>query len=94
MSDMDSTTKLNEFLRAPSGKIVRARLVVSYQIPGVENGHSRSVPAEIDGTVMSPRFRSGKRSELPVGIKGSFISSEPVWEPIADPTLETTPLDE
>jgi hypothetical protein len=91
---MDTTAKLNEFQCARSAKIVGARLVLSYQIPGIENGHSRSVPAEIDGTLMSPRFRSGKASELPVGIRGSFISSEPVSEPIVDPTLATASLAE
>jgi hypothetical protein len=91
---MDSTAKLNEFQRAPSSKLVRAKFVASFQIPTVANGHSRSIPAEIDGTIVSPRFRSGKANELPVDIKGSFVSSEPSLEPILDPTLAPKPLGE
>jgi hypothetical protein len=84
---MDSTAKLNEFQCAPSGKMVRAKFVVSMQTPVISNGHSRSLPAEIEGTVVSPRFRTGKANELPVDMKGSFISSEPSRELIPDPTL-------
>ena len=86
---MESTVKLNQFQCASSAKMVSARFVVSVPIPVVENGHSRSLPAEIDGTIISPRFRSDKADELPVPIKSSFVSSEPAREPIPDPTLGT-----
>jgi hypothetical protein len=91
---MDSTAKLNEFKLAPSSKMVRAKFIASFQIPATANGHSRSLPAEIDGTIVSPRFRSGKANELPIDITGSFVSSEPALEPIADPTLAPGPLGE
>jgi hypothetical protein len=88
---MELTTKINEFQRAPSSKMVRAKFVVSLQVPVAGNGHSRSLPAEIDSTFVSPRFRSGKANELPVGMGASFTSLEPAWEPIDDPTLAQVP---
>lgn len=86
---MDLTQKPNTYGRAPSSKMVRAKYFVSVQIPIVQNGHSRSRPAEVDTTETSPRFRTGKATELPVDIGSSAISSEPAWEPIGDPTLAT-----
>jgi hypothetical protein len=89
---MESTAKLNEFVRAPSSKMVRARFIMTVDVPVVGNGHTRSIPAGIDGTLVSPRFRSGEPSELPVGVSGSLISLEPASEPIPDPTLARGPL--
>jgi hypothetical protein len=89
---MDLTAKLNEFQTASSGHLVRAKFVTVMQRPVAENGHSRSIPAEVGDTLVSPRFRSGKSAELPVAMGGSFISGEPAREPLHDPTLAQAPL--
>jgi hypothetical protein len=91
---MDTTAKLNEFQRAPSKRMVQAKFVTLIQIEVPQNGHSRSLPAGIEGTIVSPRFRSGEAKELPVDTKGSFISSEAAAEPVPDPTLVIESLGE
>jgi hypothetical protein len=88
---MDLTGKLNDFQFARTSKTVWAKYNISFQVFTVENGHSRSHPAEIDRTDTSPRFRTGKARELPVEIGSSIISLEPASEPLLDPTLAKEP---
>jgi hypothetical protein len=88
---MNATSAPNRFLAAPAGTIVRPRYAASDPVCVAPAGHFRSMPAEIEGTAVSSRFRLSKVSELPVRPAVTGQAIRPAAAPVDDPTLATAP---
>jgi hypothetical protein len=77
-----NTGSTNQMVLTPIYGIVRTRIFANVPRIGVEIGHSRSLPAELDSTFRPRLVKPVAPTELPTAISTTALPLEPARAPV------------